>query len=78
MFCTNKGIPRKNLGKPNKFIRIKIKSRKKDSEDYQRFLSEYFYFGFRFWTKFLAVLRFSAIFLRGFSVSTPKHVFRVF
>ena len=63
MFCTYKGITRKNFGDLNKFIRIKIKNRKRDSEDYQRFVSEEFYSGgFRFWTKFLAVLRFLAIF----------------
>ena len=48
VFSTNKGILRKNFGKSNKFIRIKINNRKRDSEDYQTFLSEDVYFSFRF------------------------------
>ena len=66
VFSTNNGIPRKNFGKQNKFMRIKINNRKRDSEDYQSFVSQHFYFGFRFRTKFLAVF---GDFLRGFSVS---------
>ena len=42
-------------------IKIKLKGRK-DSGAYQSFFSEVFYSGYRFWTKFLAVLRSLAIF----------------
>ena len=48
------------------FIRIKINNRKRDSEDHQSFVSEDFYFGFWFWTKFLAVLGFLSIFCAVF------------
>ena len=33
-------------------------SREKDSEDYQSFVGDGFYFGFRFWTEFRTVFRF--------------------
>ena len=41
-----------------------LNDRKRDSEDYQSFVIEGFYFGFWFWAKFLAAFPF---FLRGFS-----------
>ena len=66
VFSTNNGIPRKNFGKQNKFMRIKINNRKRDSEDYQSFVSEDFYFGFWFWMKFLAVCGFLRFFGRFF------------
>ena len=53
MFCPNKEITRKNFGDKNKFIRIKIKNRKRDSEDYQSFVSEEFYSVFGFGRNFL-------------------------
>ena len=48
----------------------KLNNRKWDYVAYQSFVSEGFYFGFRFWTKFVVVSRFSAIFGAGYSVTS--------
>ena len=58
-------------GKIEFFIRIKINNRKRDSEDYQ---SREWEFLFRFWTKFLAVLQFSAIFCASFRFPINPYV----
>ena len=39
-------------------IKQELNEKKRDSENYQRFVSEGFYFGFQLWAKFIAVLRF--------------------
>ena len=48
----------------------KLNNRKWDYVAYQSFVSEGFYFGFRFWTNFVVVSRFSAIFGAGYSVAS--------
>ena len=50
VFCTNQGNTQKELWTVNVY---KLNNRKRNSENYQSFVGENFYFGFQFCTKFL-------------------------